>query len=81
MQVIENNSVIVIEPGKSTGHLRPYDPVVVYGAPIIHIPIDTHPYYPYGAALSHLVRLMGAWMGGYWEAVAGEARRLHQSQQ
>ena len=69
-RVIENNSVVVIEPANpEVVYVPAYEPAVVYGAPVYPYPPLYYPpgYYAAGAALAFGAGvLMGAWWGGGW---------------
>lgn len=71
-KVVENKSVIVIEPAKpEVVYVPSYDPVVVYGPPVYPYPPIYYPpagYYAAGMAISFGIGVaMGAaWGGGGW---------------
>jgi hypothetical protein len=71
-KVVENKSVIVIEPAKpEVVYVPSYDPLVVYGAPAYPYPPIYYPpagYYAAGMAISFGIGVaMGAaWGGGGW---------------
>src|SRR5467141_96615 len=75
-KVVENKSVIVIEPAKpEVVYVPSYDPVVVYGPPVYPYPPIYYPpagYYAAGMAISFgLGVAMGAAWGGGWGWGAG----------
>jgi Protein of unknown function (DUF3300) len=76
-KVVENKSVIVIEPAKpEVVYVPSYDPVVVYGPPVYPYPPIYYPpagYYAAGMAISFGIGVaMGAaWGGGGWGWGAG----------
>jgi len=71
-KVVENKSVIVIEPAKpEVVYVPSYDPVVVYGPPVYPYPPIYYPpagYYAAGMAISFGlgVAMGAAWGGGGW---------------
>jgi Protein of unknown function (DUF3300) len=70
-KVIENKSVVVIEPSKpDVVYIPSYDPMVVYGPPVYPYPPIYYPppgYYAAGMAISFGVGLaIGAAWGGGW---------------
>ncbi len=71
-KVVENKTVVVIEPAKTdVVYVPSYDPVVVYGPPAVPYPVYAYPppgYYAAGAAISFGVGMMvgAAWSGGGW---------------
>jgi hypothetical protein len=76
-KVVENKSVIVIEPAKpEVVYVPSYDPVVVYGPPVYPYPPIYYPpagYYAAGMAISFGlgVAMGAAWGGGGWGWGAG----------
>lgn len=76
-KVVENKTVVVIEPAKpDVVYVPSYEPTVVYGAPAYPYPVYSYPppgYYAAGAAISFGVGMMvgAAWGGGGWGWNAG----------
>jgi hypothetical protein len=73
-QVIENKSVVVIQPASTeVVYVPTYSPVVVYGPPIYPYPPIYYPPYPTGAVIATSMISFGvgiavgaAWGGGGW---------------
>lgn len=69
-KVIENKSVVVIEPAKTeVVYVPTYNPVAVWGTPYYPYPPVAYPYYPAGGALLGFgvgLAVGAAWGGGGW---------------
>ncbi|HEY7304973.1 MAG TPA: DUF3300 domain-containing protein, partial [Bryobacteraceae bacterium] len=65
--VVQNKSVIVIEPAKpEVVYVPSYDPVVVYGAPYYPYPPLYYPHWGYYAAGAAISFGFGVMMGAFW---------------
>jgi hypothetical protein len=68
-KVIENKTVVVVEPAqKEVVYVPSYDPVAVWGSPYYPYPAMAYPYYPAGGMLLGFgvgVAMGAAWGGGW----------------
>lgn len=81
-KVIENKSVVVIEPAKTeVVYVPSYDPVAVWGAPYYPYPAVAYPVYPAGGLLLGFgvgVAMGAAWGGGWgWNAGWGGNNNIY----
>jgi hypothetical protein len=72
-KVVENKTVVVVQPAKTeVVYVPSYDPVAVWGAPYYPYPPVAYPYYPAGGMLLGFgvgVAMGAAWGGGWgWNA-------------
>ena len=72
-KVVENKTVVVVQPAKTeVVYVPSYDPVAVWGAPYYPYPPVAYPYYPVGGMMLSFgvgVAMGAAWGGGWgWNA-------------
>jgi hypothetical protein len=74
-KVVENKTVVVVQPAKTeVVYVPSYDPVAVWGSPYYPYPPVAYPYYPAGGMLLGFgvgVAIGAAWGGGGWGWNAG----------
>ena len=81
-KVIENKSVVVVQPAKTeVVYVPSYDPVAVWGAPYYPYPAMAYPVYPAGGMLLSFgvgMAVGAAWSGGWgWNAGWGGNNNIY----